>query len=141
MKKIALVAFVVAVVGVVGIAQAADNDDPSGTWKWKTKFGKDGTEVERSMKLEYKDGKLTGTVSGGGGKGGGKGTDSKIEDGKFKDGELSFTVTRERGDMKFVSKYSGKLSGDTIKGSITSDFGGKENKQDWEAKREGKKKD
>jgi hypothetical protein len=136
MKKIALAAFVVAVVGVVGIAQAADKDDPTGTWKWKTKFGKDGKEIERTMKLELKDGKLTGTVSGGG-----KGGDSKIEDGKFKDGELSFTVTRERGDMKFVSKYSGKLSDDTIKGTITTDFNGKENKQDWEAKRAGKKKD
>ena len=53
MKKIALAAFVVAIVGVVGIAQAADKNDPTGTWKWKTKFGKgdNAKEVERSMKL------------------------------------------------------------------------------------------
>jgi hypothetical protein len=140
MKKFALVAFVV---GLFGIAQAAD---PTGTWTWKTKFGKDGKEVERTMKLELKDGKLTGTVSGGfgGGKAGGKGGgDSKIEDGKFKDDEISFTVTRERGDTKIVTKYSGKVTADTIKGTITTDFNGKENKQEFEAKRskEEKKKD
>jgi hypothetical protein len=142
MKKFALVAFVV---GLVGIAQAAD---PTGTWTWESKRkGKDGNEVtvKQSMKLELKDGKLTGTVSGGGrgGKAGGKAMDSKIEDGKFKDDELSFTVTREFGENKFVSKYSGKVTDDTIKGTITTDFNGKENKQEFEAKRskEEKKKD
>jgi hypothetical protein len=138
MKKLALAGFVVAVVGVIGVAQAAQKDDPTGTWKWKTKFGKDGgKEIERTMKLELKGDKLTGTVSGFGK----QGTDTKIEDGSFKNGELSFTTTVERGDMKFTTKYSGKLTGDTIKGTITSERGGKENKQDWEAKRAGKQKD
>jgi hypothetical protein len=139
MKKIAFAAFVVAIVGVVGIAQAADKNDPTGTWKWKSKFGKgdNAKEFERSMKLQLKDGKLTGTVSGFGK----AATDTKIEDGTFKDGELSFTTTTERKGNKITSKYTGKLSDDTIKGSITTDFNGKENKQDWEAKREGKKKD
>jgi hypothetical protein len=139
--KFALAAYILGLLGVVGIAAAADKNDPTGTWKWTSKFG--DKEVERTMKLELKDGKLTGTVSGGG-KGGGKGGgDSKIEDGKFKDGELSFSVTRERGDMKIVSKYSGKVSDDTIKGTITTDFNGKENKQEFEAKRskDEKKKD
>src|SRR5690242_21310668 len=38
----------------------------TGTWKWKSKFGKgdNAKEVERTMKLTLKDGKLTGTVSG-----------------------------------------------------------------------------
>ena len=142
MRKFALVAFVV---GLVGIAQAAD---PTGTWTWESKRkGKDGNEVtvKQTMKLELKDSKLTGTVSGGGrgGKAGGKAMDSKIEDGKFKDDEFSFTVTREFGDNKIVSKYTGKVSEDSIKGSITTDFNGKENKQEFEAKRskEEKKKD
>ena len=142
MRKFALVAFVV---GLVGIAQAAD---PTGTWTWETKRkGKDGNEVtvKQTMKLELKDGKLTGTVTGGGrgGKGGGKAMDSKIEDGTYKDDEFTFTVTREFGDNKIVSKYAGKVSENTIKGSITTDFNGKENKQEFEAKKskEEKKKD
>jgi hypothetical protein len=130
MTRHALAAFLFLAFGVAGVALAAD---PAGTWKWKTKRG--DKEFEQTLKLEVKDGKVTGTITGGRG-----GTnETKIEDGKFKDGELSFTVTRERGDMKFVTKYSGKVSEDSIKGTITSDRGGKENKQDWEAKREKKK--
>ena len=129
MKKLALLGFMLGLFGVMGAAIAADKDDPTGTWKFKVKFGE--KEVERTMKLKNEDGKLTGTVSGFG-----KGGDNKIEDGKFKDGELSFTVTTMRKDTKITSKYTGKVSGDTIKGTITTDFGGKENKTDYEAKRE-----
>lgn len=133
MKKFAVVAFVF---GLVGVAAAAD---PTGTWKWTSKFGKN--EVERTMKLELKDGKLTGTVTGGGK----TPTDTKIEEASYKDGELKFNVTTERGGNKITSKYAGKLDekGETIKMTITTDFNGKENKQEVEAKKvkEEKKKD
>jgi len=127
MKKLPFVAFLLGLF-FMGAVAAADKDDPTGTWKYKVKRGKQ--ETEQTLKLELKDGKLTGSVSGG------KGEPTKIEDGTFKDGEVSFTVTRTFKDQKFVSKYSGKVSGDSIKGSISTDFGGKENKQDWDAKRE-----
>jgi len=131
MKKYALAAFLV---GLFGIAYAAD---PTGTWTWKTKFGKDGKEIEQTLKLKLDGDKVTGTLSGGrGGKG-----DTKIEDGKFKDDEVSFTVTREFKDMKFVTKYSGKVSDDAIKGETVSERDGKEFKREWEAKRAGKQKD
>jgi hypothetical protein len=72
-----------------------------------------------------------------GGKGKGKDApETKIEDASFKDGEIKFTVTRERGGTKTVSKYSGKLMGDTIKGTIESDRGGEAQKREWEAKRQ-----
>ena len=126
MKKLALVA--VFTLGLFALsASAADKDDPTGTWKVKTKRGE--KEVEVTIKLENKDGKVTGTVSGGK-------NDTKIEDGKFKDGELTFTVTRELKDNKIVTKYTAKVTGDTIKGSSTTDFNGKEIKSDFEGKRE-----
>ena len=59
-------------------------------------------------------------------------------DAKYKDGELSFSVTREgRDGQKMTSKYSGKLSGDTIKGKIEMPArgGGEARTLDWEAKR------
>jgi hypothetical protein len=130
MKKLALLAFLTGMFGLVAAVDAADKNDPTGTWKFKTKFGK--KEVEQTLKLEAKDGKLTGTVSGGK-------EDTKIEDGKVKDGEISFSVTREFKDMKFTTKYSGKVDGDTIKGKIKRDRGGKEVEEDWEAKKEVKK--
>lgn len=129
MKKLALVAaFAFGLFGMCASA-ADEKGDPTGTWKVKTKRGE--KEVEVTMKFENKDGKVTGTVSGGK-------NDTKIEDGKFKDGELTFTVTREVKDNKFVTKYSAKITGDTIKGTATSNFNDKEFKSDFEGKREKK---
>ena len=61
---------------------------------------------------------------------------TKIDDGTYKDGEVSFTVTRERNGNKFTTKYKGKVSGDAIKGKIESERNGQKNERDWEAKRE-----
>jgi hypothetical protein len=130
MKQLAIAALVVGVIGLVGGARAADDKaDPTGTWKWKTSFGKGGKDFEQVLKLENKGGKLTGTISFGK-------TETKIEDGTFKDGEVKFAITRERNDQKFTTKYSGKVTGDTIKGQIEGSFNGKDFKRDWEAKRE-----
>lgn len=140
MRTMTAAALVLGVIGLTGAGLADDKKaDPTGTWKWTTEFG--GQKREQSMKLKLEGDKLTGTVSGGrGGKGGGgkgkDGGDTKIEDGSFKDGEIKFTVTRDRGGMKSVTKYAGKVTGDTIKGTIESDRGGETQKRDWEAKRE-----
>jgi hypothetical protein len=101
--------------------------DPTGTWTWTVERG--GEKRDVTLKLTAAGGKLTGTVSTG------KGDETKIEDGTFKDGVVGFAVTRERNGEKFTSKYTGKLAGDTIKGSYQTTVGGKEQKRDWEAKR------
>ena len=62
--------------------------------------------------------------------------ETAIENATFKDDTVSFTVTRERGDQKFKSKYTGKVEGDAIKGKIETDRDGKTNSRDWEAKRD-----
>jgi hypothetical protein len=61
--------------------------------------------------------------------------ETAIEDGKFKDGEVSFKVTRERNGQKLTTKFSGKVSGDTIKGKIEFERDGQTQSRDWEAKR------
>ena len=101
--------------------------DISGTWKW-TIEGRNG-QIEASANLVFKDGALTGTVAGRRG-------DTPIGDASFKDGQVSFTVTREFNDNKFVIKYDGKLDGDTITGTIT--FPGRDGNsmtRDWKATR------
>jgi hypothetical protein len=129
-----MLAAAVLMVAVVGFTQGDDKKaDPTGTWKWKVDFG--GKEREQTLKLELKDGKLTGTMPGRK-----EGQDTKIEDGTFKDGKVEFKVTRERQGMKFVSKYSATIDGDTMKGTITSERDGKEDKREFEAKREKKDK-
>jgi hypothetical protein len=128
MKRLTVVALVVA---VAGLARAEDKGkaDPTGTWKWTVEFG--GQAREQTLKLKLDGDKLTGTMIG-------RNSETKIEDGKYKDGEITFTVIRERNGQKTTTKYAGKLSGDTIKGKAESDRGGQTQSRDWEAKREKK---
>jgi hypothetical protein len=126
MKRLALAAVVVAFAGMAGAARAEDKADPKGTWKWTVNFG--GNEREMTLKLKLDGDKLTGTLSRGD-------QESKIEDGKFKDGKVSFKVTRERDGNKFTITYSGKVSGDTIKGKSEFERDGETRTRDWEAKR------
>jgi hypothetical protein len=113
--------------------------DPTGTWTWSTP-GRDGGEPRKStLKLKLEGEKVTGTLSTPG-RQGGQAREVAIENGALKGEDISFAVTREFGGNKIVAKYSGKISGDTIKGKIETDRGGQTNSRDWEAKREAEKK-
>ena len=57
-----------------------------------------------------------------------------IEEGTYKDGEVSFTVTVQgQGGQSMTRKFHGKVSGDEIKGKIEGGQGGQS--RDWVAKR------
>ena len=58
-----------------------------------------------------------------------------IEKGKFKDGQLTFEIPREYGGVKFTSRYTGKLTGDTLTGKIVSGTAPLERTYEWSAKR------
>lgn len=91
--------------------------------------------MTQTIKLKLEGDKLTGAMVGR------SDPKTKIEDVKHKDGELSFSVTRERSGQKITSKYSGKVSGDTIKGKIEGPGrDGKSTTRDWDAKRAEEKK-
>ena len=117
-------------------AFAADSASPTGTWKWAQPGRDGGQSYERKIQLEFKDGKLTGKMLAGEGPMGAM-PEAPIKDGVFKDGVVAFAVTREFNGQSFTIKYSGKLEGDTIKGS--SEFpgfnGGEPTKRDWAASR------
>ena len=109
---------------------------PAGTWKW-TQPGRGGNPgPERTLLLEAKDGKLTGTVKGFS-MGQFEVPDVAITNGTYKDdGSIAFTVENEFNGNKFVSKYEGKLEGDSIKGTIERPGrDGNVTKVDWNAKR------
>ncbi|HUL54927.1 MAG TPA: hypothetical protein VLT83_16105 [Opitutaceae bacterium] len=84
--------------------------DPTGSWKWSFP-GRDGQSREITLKLELKDGQLTGSVSGFRG-------ETPISNASCKDDQIVFSVVREFQGNKFETKYTGKLEGDTIKGTI-----------------------
>ena len=111
-------------------AQADDKKaDPTGTWTWSTP-GRDGQTREASLKLKLEGDKLTGAMSGR------NNTEIAIEDGKIKGDEISFKVTRKAANgNEFTTKYSGKISGDSIKGKAEFERGGESRSRDWEAKR------
>jgi hypothetical protein len=110
-------------------ARAEDKKiDPTGTWKSSfTNQNGDVRETTTTLKLDGE--KLTGTVSGRNG-------DTAIESAKLSGEEISFQVTREFNDNKVVTKYSGKISGDTITGKTESERNGEPQTRDWVAKRE-----
>jgi hypothetical protein len=115
-------------VGLVGLTQAsAINPDPSGTWKWMSDRG--GKTQEQTLRLKLEGDKLTGVLIGRGGR------ETAIENAQYKDGEVSFNVTRMRGDQKFVTKYTAKVEGDRLKGMIEMDRDGQSQKREFEARR------
>ena len=113
-------------------SQAAD---ATGTWTW-SRPGRNGGEAQKTTLTLKVDGeKLTGSVSSPG-RQGAEPRKTEITDGKVKGDEISFSVTREFNGNKMTSKYSGKVTADTIKGKTEFDRNGEAQSRDWEAKRE-----
>ena len=100
----------------------------TGTWKWTMSAG--GQERELTLKLKQDGDKLTGAISQ-------NNRETEIKDGKVKDGEISFKVTRTAQGREVTTTYTGKVEGDTIKGTVQMPGrdGGEGRTRDWEAKR------
>lgn len=119
------VAFAALYLAAIGFAAA----DPSGAWKWSLNRP-DGEPIEVSLKLELKEGKLTGTYKSPFG-------EAPISKTSVKDDVIAFEVEREFNGNKFTVKYGGKLEGDAIKGTVEFPGfdGGEPRKMEWNAKR------
>lgn len=126
MKRLTAVVVALVFVGLLGSVIAADN--PIGTWKWTASFG--GKEREQTMTLKLDGDKLTGSMSGR------DGDQTAISDGTYKDGKISFSVTRELNGQKRTTKYNGTLGGDTITGKSERERDGQTTSTDWIAKRQ-----
>src|SRR5262249_53056532 len=123
MKRMAAV---VCLLALAGLARADDKPNPNGTWKYTAEVN--GQSIDVTIKLKLDGDKLTGSVSV-------LDTETKIEDAKYKDGEVSFTVNREANGNKFTIKYKGKIMGDTFKGKRELERDGQTNTREFEAKR------
>jgi hypothetical protein len=131
-RKILAAIFAVCFTAVAAFAADAS---PAGTWKY-TQPGRGGNPgPERTLMLDLKDGKLTGTLKGMT-MGQFEIPDTAIADGSFKDGTVSFTVTVEFNGNKRTTKYTGKLEGDKLTGSTEAPGrDGAPQKRDWAATR------
>jgi len=135
MKSLKTLAAIVAAFCITLAAFAADAS-PTGTWKWTVQGRQGGQGFEQTLKLDYKDGKLSGTLVGV------QGSqfsipDTPINDASFADGTVKFSVTREFNGNKVTTKYDGKIVGDAIKGTYERGGinGGEPVKREWDAHR------
>src|ERR1041385_4692118 len=103
-----------------------------GTWQWTNYFGgRTGRGFVMKVDLEQSGDILSGSMPGFRG-----GRRTEIRNGTIKNGELYFETERTFEDTIIVTKYSGKQTGDVIKGTIESTgFDGQERKDEWRAKR------
>ncbi len=99
------------------VAAFAADPSPAGNWKWTGPSRGGNPGAERTLVLDYKDGKLTGTVKGVQ-MGQFEIPDTAITNATFKDGAVAFSVENDFNGTKFVTKYQGKMAGESIKGTI-----------------------
>ena len=117
--------------GLCGLALAADaKADPAGTWKCEYEIG--GQKREATLAIKKDGDKLTGMMTYQ------DKQEAKLNNLKFKDGELTFSVERKVNDMTFNVEYKLKVEGDQVKGKAAVDAGGEKREFDVEGNREKK---
>lgn len=99
----------------------------AGTWNTALILG-DGNRIEGMLKLSQDGNKLTGATVR-------NENETQIQDGKIAGDEISFNVVRDRDGRKVTAKYKGKITGDTVKGKVESDWSGDWQTLDWEGAR------
>jgi len=99
----------------------------SGDWSTALILG-DGNRIEGTLKLKQDGDKLTGAAVR-------NENETQIQDGKIAGDEITFTVIRDRDGRKVTAKYKGKITGDTVKGKVESDWSGDWQTLDWEGTR------
>ncbi len=128
MRKLIVAAIVMACAGLAAVARADDKGDPSGAWKWTVTQGGKHREVVVVLKLEGN--RVTGSMKRP------SGPDLKVEEGTYRDGEVSFNVPGTAPDVgPMMHRYKGKLEGDTIKGTAEIERNGQTFRGKWEANR------
>ena len=117
-----------ALAAVCFLSATAIAADASGTWTFETQGRGGGAPATNTLVLAMKDGKLTGKLTSPGRNGE---TTTEISAAKVEGDMISFSVERNFNVNAIVTKYSGKLAGDTITGKMEGGRGG----GDWVAKR------
>lgn len=120
---------------LLGPVVAAEKPEPStaatntvtGRWTYSLDVSID-TSLDFTAEFKQDGGTVTGTVTV-------QELKTAIEKGRFKDGRLTFEIPREYAGVKFTSRYSGRLAGDTLKGKILSGTAPLERTYEWNARR------
>jgi hypothetical protein len=111
-----------------GAEDARRKSPIEGIWRWDF-IMPDGGKVTPRVKFKTTDGELTGTSRFR------LGTDAPVTNITVKGSQVSFDVVRDYEGEPVLTHYSGKLTGDTIKGKVTSKSNGEEQSYEWIAAR------
>src|ERR671937_233338 len=113
------------VLGLCGLAGAQDEKaDPVGTWKCEYEIG--GQKRMSTLTIKKDGDKLAGTMSWPDQK------ETKLNDVKLKDGDLTFSAERQLMDNKFKVEYKLTITGDKLKGKGAVETGGEKREFDIE---------
>jgi hypothetical protein len=137
-KFVKIIAGAVLISGIFVQARAADAKvDPTGTYIWSQPGRNGGPDRTNTLSLKLEGDKLTGKMTAPG-RGGAEATSTDISDAKITGSDISFSVTRDFGGNSFTTKYTGKVSADSIKGKVVAPGrgGGDPTERDWEAKKQ-----
>jgi opacity protein-like surface antigen len=122
-KRWTAVAALTVVASAAAWAAAVD-----GKWTWNQR-GQGGNETAVVLELKADGEKLTGTLTRGDMK-------TEIKEGTIKGNDIAFVVVRVRNNVQEnKSPYKGKLDGDKITGTYTTNRGGEERTNEWVATR------
>jgi hypothetical protein len=109
--------------------KAEESAHLTGTWKWVAPANPDGQIPAITFTLKSQGEAVTGTVNKT------AGTET-ITNGVVKSDEVTFQTIRQKKAGQTTTTFTGKISGDKIKGTIEIDAGGRIfGPQDWEADR------
>jgi hypothetical protein len=108
-------------------AKRAAKSTVAGSWN-TAMILPDGNRFEGVVTLKQDGEKLTGSVKR-------NENETQIQEGKVTEDEISFKVLREREGRTVTAKYKAKITGDTLKGKIESDWSGDWQTLDWEGSR------
>ncbi len=99
----------------------------AGTWRWSVQTQRGERQYVMTLRQRFQ--KVMGTVSV-------DGRESPISNAQLVGTQLSFTVTREIGGQKVTMRFSGRVNGDMITGTVDIQGGQSAGKRDWVAKRD-----
>jgi hypothetical protein len=103
-------------------------EGPEGTWKVRMSFGGRAGRIS-ILQLRMEGDHLTGSLLDY------QGPRTAIQNTSYKDGMIYFEVASAWNRQQFTNRYTGTLTGDTMKGTAESQRRGRSMTVDWEATR------
>jgi enterochelin esterase family protein len=110
---------------------AAARVDPSGTWSWESRFGRN--PAVSTLRLSTNGGRITGTCEIRQGEGAPESIE--IQAAGMEGNKLSFDLAREVNGRPLILTYQGIVRGDRIQGWTLMEFNGAPRDREWSARR------